>query len=76
MILEGYADSYVHFSKGTKKWDTCAPQACLECIGGCLTEPNGNLLNYSNNVKHGNINGIIATWNKQIHHSYCLQSSL
>eukprot|EP01084_Bolivina_argentea_P045726 84154_1 len=64
MILEGHADSYVHFSKGTKKWDTCAPQACLECVGGILSEPNGTLLDYSNKVQHQNSNGIIATWCK------------
>lgn len=28
-ILDGVADAYVFPSKGTKKWDTCAPEACL-----------------------------------------------
>merc|ERR1712217_785823 len=71
MILEGGADSYVHYSKGTKKWDTCAPQALLECIGGTITEPNGDKLDYSNKAPQRNDNGIIATWNKETHGSYC-----
>lgn len=33
MLLEGAADAYVFPSLGTKKWDTCAPQAILEAAG-------------------------------------------
>ena len=43
MILEGTADAYVFPSNGTKKWDTCAPEAILLAIGGKLTKPDGTL---------------------------------
>lgn len=71
MILEGGADSYVYCAAGTKKWDTCAPQALLEAIGGAITEPNGAKLDYSSKAEHRNGNGIIATWNGETHASYC-----
>ncbi len=32
-MLNGEANIYVHF-RGLKLWDTCAPQAILEAIGG------------------------------------------
>eukprot|EP01084_Bolivina_argentea_P256847 432604_1 len=72
MVLEGEADSYVCIAGYTKKWDMCAPQALLQCVGGALTEPNGKLLNYTRNARYSNSNGIVATWSKKIHSTFCV----
>ena len=36
--MEGEADAYIFPSSGTKKWDTCAPEAILVAAGGELTD--------------------------------------
>ena len=36
-VIEGDAHAYVFASPGTKKWDTCAPEAILVAMGGLLT---------------------------------------
>ena len=36
-VIEGDAHAYVFASPGTKKWDTCAPEAVLVAMGGALT---------------------------------------
>ena len=36
-VIEGDAHAYVFASPGTKKWDTCAPEAILVAMGGALT---------------------------------------
>ena len=36
-VIEGDAHAYVFASPGTKKWDTCAPEAILVAMGGRLT---------------------------------------
>eukprot|EP01084_Bolivina_argentea_P031452 58212_1 len=46
MVIEGDADAYVFPSLGTKKWDTCAPEAVLLALGGKLTKPDGSLYEY------------------------------
>eukprot|EP00475_Leptophrys_vorax_P014905 TRINITY_DN21169_c0_g1_i2.p1 TRINITY_DN21169_c0_g1~~TRINITY_DN21169_c0_g1_i2.p1 ORF type:complete len:285 (-),score=73.88 TRINITY_DN21169_c0_g1_i2:42-863(-) len=33
MLLQGVADAYIHPTLGTKKWDTCAPEAVLIAAG-------------------------------------------
>lgn len=76
LILDGECDAYIHYSKGLKKWDTCAPQALLNCIGGKLTQPNGYDLIYDPNASSfHNSNGIIASWTDKIHPSFCLNKS-
>ena len=48
-VIEGDAHAYVFASPGTKKWDTCAPEAVLVAMGGALTgslhiyKPNQNM---------------------------------
>ena len=32
--MEGKASAYVFASLGTKKWDTCGPEAILHAVGG------------------------------------------
>jgi len=38
LVLEGKADLYLFTSIGTKKWDTCAPEAIIKAAGGSLTD--------------------------------------
>ena len=63
-IIEGDAHCYLFPSPGTKKWDTCAPEAILVAMGGCLSDIHGNQIDYSPNVKHPNSGGVLATINK------------
>ncbi|MES1918667.1 3'(2'),5'-bisphosphate nucleotidase 1 [Bonamia ostreae] len=59
-LLKKEANGYVFPIQGTKKWDTCAPQAILEAAGGIFTKPNGENIEYSDeNVE--NEEGFIAT---------------
>ncbi|CAH8869815.1 unnamed protein product [Trichobilharzia szidati] len=61
MLLEGRGHVYVFPSQGTKKWDTCAPEAVLLASGGKLTDLLGQPYNYSLNTEHENVRGILAT---------------
>lgn len=60
-LLEGCGHVYVYPSKGTKKWDTCAPEALLLAMGGSLTDMFGQPYDYCADVKHMNSRGILAT---------------
>ena len=59
-LIENNAHAYIFASPGTKKWDTCAPQAVLEALGGTLVDVHGNTLQYDKNVKHPNSAGTIS----------------
>ncbi|VDL98171.1 unnamed protein product [Schistocephalus solidus] len=61
MLLEGVAHSYVYANSGCKRWDTCAPEALLNCIGGRLTGLDGKLYSYSKEVHPLNTMGVLAT---------------
>ncbi|CAB1343109.1 unnamed protein product, partial [Coregonus sp. 'balchen'] len=74
---DGKASAYVFASLGTKKWDTCAPEAILHAVGGKLTDMLGNVLCYDANVKHMNSAGVLATLhNHQYYASRVPQSVL
>ncbi|XP_069564602.1 3'(2'),5'-bisphosphate nucleotidase 1 isoform X1 [Brachyistius frenatus] len=60
-LVEGKASAYVFASPGSKKWDTCAPEAILRAVGGRLTDVRGNLYRYDADVKHMNSAGVLAT---------------
>ncbi|KAM3603396.1 uncharacterized protein V6R79_021593 [Siganus canaliculatus] len=60
-LVEGRASAYVFASPGCKKWDTCAPEAILNAVGGKLTDMFGNPYRYDANVKHMNSAGVLAT---------------
>ncbi|TKS75508.1 3'(2'),5'-bisphosphate nucleotidase 1 [Collichthys lucidus] len=60
-LVEGRASAYVFASPGCKKWDTCAPEAILDAVGGKLTDMHGNAYRYHANVKHMNSAGVLAT---------------
>ncbi|CAI2724305.1 unnamed protein product [Schistosoma spindalis] len=61
VLLEGRAHVYVFPSQGTKKWDTCAPEAVLLASGGILTDLTGQSYKYDLDAKHDNLRGILAT---------------
>lgn len=70
LLIEGKAHAYVFASPGCKKWDTCAPEVLLHCVGGCLTDMHGNPLQYHKNVQHKNGGGVLATFDKASHDWY------
>lgn len=72
LLLEGKAHAYVLASKGTKKWDTCAPEAVLRAVGGEMTDLTGSYYTYSKDAPHPNLKGILATA-KLTDHSWYLQ---
>ncbi|CAK9305008.1 unnamed protein product [Gordionus sp. m RMFG-2023] len=49
LVIEGLAHAYLYASKGSKKWDTCAPEAILRALGGKLTDICGESIDYSLN---------------------------
>lgn len=69
MVIEGKAHSYVFTSNGCKRWDTSAPEAILEAMGGKLTDSFGNPIeyNYRSDGDYQNYVGIIASKSPQIH---------
>lgn len=60
MIARDEADVYVHPTRGTKLWDSCAPEALLVAAGGRLTDVFGKPLRYTDaNVE--NSVGLLAS---------------
>lgn len=59
-LINGEADVYPFPVRGTKKWDTCAPQAILEALGGKFTMPDGAEFVYAENGVD-NKEGFVAT---------------
>eukprot|EP01134_Creolimax_fragrantissima_P003459 CFRG3459T1 len=72
-LLEGFSDAYVFPTPGTKKWDTCAPEAILRAAGGLMTDREGQKFNYddTSDVNILNSKGLLATLDPSVH-SYCL----
>ena len=56
----GRADAYVFPTPGTKKWDTCAPEAIVKCLGGNLTDMYGKPLPYWPNSPAHNKEGVLC----------------
>ncbi|XP_052275889.1 3'(2'),5'-bisphosphate nucleotidase 1-like isoform X2 [Dreissena polymorpha] len=61
LLIEKKAHAYVFASIGCKKWDTCAPEAILQSLGGRLTDIHGHPIPYHANVVHNNTGGVLAT---------------
>ena len=49
-ITTGDAELYVHISRYTTEWDSCAPHAILEQAGGVLTDLAGQPIRYNREV--------------------------
>jgi len=61
IVITGKADVYYYPSRGTNKWDTCGPDALLRCVGGTLTDVEGNSINYNRDQPRSNDKGVIVT---------------
>ena len=75
-IVRGESDIYISLSlpgkSSPKDWDFAAPEAVLRGAGGCITNLDNEELSYGN--KNFSQDGIIvATSNKLIHKSICLE---
>nr|ACO10671.1 32,5-bisphosphate nucleotidase 1 [Caligus rogercresseyi] len=73
MLLDGLAHAYVFPTPGCKKWDTCAPEAILHALGGCLTDIWGHSYNYDAQVEHVNQWGVIASCRDSDHENLISQ---
>jgi len=67
LVIDGTADAYVYATSGTKKWDTCAPEALLKAAGGCLTDLRGFAIDYSPKEDVQNPDGILAAKTAELH---------
>lgn len=72
LLLEGKANAYMYPTPGTKRWDTCAPEAVLHAMGGKLTDMYGNFYSYAKDTPVANSDGVLATA-KADDHKYYLQ---
>lgn len=70
LLMEGKAHAYVFASAGCKRWDTCAPEAILVAVGGCLTDMHGSKYCYNKDTHHQNVGGVLATANGEDHGWY------
>eukprot|EP01119_Soliformovum_irregulare_P019568 TRINITY_DN6227_c0_g1_i1.p2 TRINITY_DN6227_c0_g1~~TRINITY_DN6227_c0_g1_i1.p2 ORF type:complete len:160 (-),score=44.41 TRINITY_DN6227_c0_g1_i1:2-481(-) len=59
-VLEGTADVYVFATPGTKKWDTCAPEAIIRAAGGELVDMHGKKFRYTKDEPTPNPDGILC----------------
>ena len=46
-VIEGSSDCYLYPRNGTKRWDTCAPEAVLRATGGKFTDIFNKTYDYS-----------------------------
>lgn len=59
MLAEGRADLYVHASKVSSRWDSCAPEAVVRAAGGVFTDMAGVRYRYDGSELE-NVRGIVA----------------
>ncbi len=45
-VVSGEADLYVHFGRGAKLWDTCAPEAVARAAGVSFSDIRGRAIDY------------------------------
>lgn len=66
-VVDGKADCYLYPRDGTKRWDTCAPEAILRSLNGTLTDIYGNDYSYANNENTTvqNCYGLIASLDQE-----------
>ena len=73
LIARGQAEFYVHPNRGTKEWDTCAPDIIVREAGGMMTDCWNRPLKYnqrdvlrrfgvlaSNGVRHAELSDVVA----------------
>lgn len=52
-VIDGTSDCYLYPKDGTKRWDTCAPEALIRCMNGTMTDIFGN--EYSYQIKENDV---------------------
>ena len=64
VMLDGRADCYLYPSRGTKRWDSCAPEAVVRALGGECTDIFNERYDYSNisPEEYENVLGFISTF--------------
>lgn len=71
LLLDGLAHAYVFPTPGTKKWDTCAPEAILHAAGGKMTDIKGQATLYKKgSASVVNEWGCLATSKAEDHEEY------
>eukprot|EP00873_Tetraselmis_striata_P039728 jgi/Tetstr1/459992/TSEL_005316.t1 len=60
MIIEGQLSHWVYPRKGTKRWDTAAPEALLRAVGGFCVDQHGQPYDYAADCEPRNDEGVIA----------------
>lgn len=62
-IIDGKSDAYIYPSNGTKRWDTCAPEALIRSLGGTMTDIFGKEYSYTPDELGipDNVHGLIAS---------------
>ena len=73
-VIDGLADCYIYPRDGTKRWDTCAPEAILRSLGGKLTDVFGKDYDYARNELNvvENCHGLVASIHGDAEHSVYL----
>lgn len=59
LVAEGRADLYVHASRVSSRWDSCAPEAVIRGAGGVFTDLAGDLYRYDGSELQ-NLRGFFA----------------
>jgi 3'(2'), 5'-bisphosphate nucleotidase len=60
-VALGNHTAYIYPTPNTKKWDSCAPEALLNSVGGVLLDMYGNNYLYHPDVEHVNQTGLLVT---------------
>lgn len=62
-VLLGQADLFYYSSSGTHRWDICAGDVLINCLGGSLTDINGYRYTYTSDTTR-NQKGILVGFGK------------
>jgi 3'(2'), 5'-bisphosphate nucleotidase len=65
-VAQGVADVYLYPQPGTKRWDSCAPEAILRELGGVVTDKFGKDIVYPTTGDMLN-QSLICTMDKGVH---------
>jgi len=60
-LVKGETDIYTYPTAGTKKWDTCAPEALLRHYGGMMSDSKGVAIPYFPDSPALNQDGLMCT---------------
>jgi 3'(2'), 5'-bisphosphate nucleotidase len=71
LVALGYHSLCVHPVPRTKKWDTCAPDAILQSVGGGVVDMHGQSYVYTQDVERTNIHGICLSKTPELTEFVC-----